>query len=317
MNKVNTNKKKRKSKRDLVIKADSRELSKHVKSNSVGFIVFSPPYWKLRDYKFKNQIGHGQSYKDYLTDMTKVVGECLKVLKPGRFMAVNIGTVVSNQGMKFIAGDFVIEFQKAGFTFRKDIIWHKPRGTTKWQRGATQFTQNPYPLMYNTNINHEFILIFQKGELQENPKKIAKKEFNKSFNRKMVYSVWDIIPVNSPTNDERHVAPYPEELPKRLIQLYTFDNDIVLDPFAGCGTTAKVAKMLGRKSISVEMSKDYCKLIRKKLASTKLKSDEEDIYSPTTDLDEAEKKLADAKKDYEKRLREYTKLFKKNNQLKL
>jgi site-specific DNA-methyltransferase (adenine-specific) len=241
-----------------IFNKDCRNLSSFIQ-DKIDFIVFSPPYWNLRDYKSVNQIGHNQSYNEYLQAMKKTFQECFQVLRDERFMAINIGTVVSNEGMKFVCGDFVKLCLESGFTFRKDIIWHKPKGTTKWQRGATQFTQNPYPLNYNTNINHEFILIFQKGMSTKNKKNT--KPFNKIFTRDMAYSVWDIIPINSPKLDEKHVAPYPEEIPSRLIKLYTYKNEIVLDPFAGSGTTCKVAYELGRRSIAVELSKGYCNLI--------------------------------------------------------
>ena len=156
---------------------DCRSLSEFVKEK-IDFIVFSPPYWNLRDYKEKNQIGKFQSYEEYISSMKETFEECYKVLQEGRFMAINIGTVVSNEGMKFVCGDFVKACEEVNFIFRKDIIWHKPKGTTKWQRGATQFTQNPYPLFYNTNINHEFILIFQKGTADEKKKS---KPFNKVY----------------------------------------------------------------------------------------------------------------------------------------
>lgn len=286
---------------------DSRNLSDFIEKNSVDFIVFSPPYWNLRDYGFSNQIGFKQPFEEYLENMKKVFFECFKVLKQGRHMAINIGTVVSNEGMKFIAGDFVRLCQEVGFVFRKDVIWHKPRGTTKWQRGATQFCQNPYPLMFNTNINHEYILIFQKGENGHiDFSKVQK--FNRSFIRKMAYSVWDIIPITSPKRDEKHVAPFPEEIPRRLIQLFTFKGDTVLDPFAGCGTTNKVAKELGRKSIAVEMSKEYDKLIEKKVSLVKFDSYEEDVYNQSFDyevkiakekLDKASNECLKAKKEYE------------------
>jgi len=295
---------------------DSRELSHFIKKNSVDFIVFSPPYWNIRNYGFKGQIGFRQSYEDYLADMKKVFQGCYEVLKDGRFMAINVGTVVSDDGMKFIAGDFVRKCQEVGFIFRKDIIWHKPKGTTKWQRGATQFSQNPYPLMYNTNINHEYILIFQKGNNKlEKPNKTAR--FSKNFVRKMAYSVWDIIPVNSPKEDEKHVAPYPDELPKRLIQLYTFKGETVLDPFAGSGTTNKVAKQLGRYSIAVELSKDYCKLIKEKVTNIKFNSDTEDIYKEIDELELAKNKLIKAKEEYEKAQSYYNKIFRNRTQRKL
>ena len=284
-----------------IINDDSRKLSNFIGKEGVDFIVFSPPYWNLRDYKHKAQIGLKDSYQEYLNNMKKVFEECYKVLKSGRFMAINIGTVVSNEGMKFIAGDFVKDAETVGFTFRKDIIWNKPRGQTKWQRGATKFSQNPYPLMFNTNINHEYILIFQKGS---NGHFDFSKEskFNRLFIRKMAYSVWDIPPINSPKKDESHVAPFPEELPKRLILLFSFKNEVVLDPFAGCGTTNKVAKELGRKSIAVELSKDYCKLIEKKVKETKFDSIEKEIYDHSIDYElvSISEKMEKALKDYEK-----------------
>lgn len=301
--------------KEIILNKDSRELSKHIAADSVDFIVTSPPYWHLRDYGYKEQIGFKESYEKYIENMTLVLSECFKVLKSGRFAAINIGTVVSNEGMKFIAGDFINEFQKVGFTFRKDIIWHKPKGTTKWQRGATQFTQNPFPLMYNTNINHEFILIFQKGDRMEEPSALTDKRYNKKFTRKMAYSVWSIIPINSPKLDEKHVAPYPEEIPKRLIQLYSFENDVILDPFAGAGTTAKVAKSLGRSNVSVEMSEKYCALIKDKLNSTEFNSDNEDIYSEVSDIEVAKENLDVSKKEYEKRLKAYQKLLRETGKI--
>lgn len=285
-----------------IFNKNSKELSNFVK-DKIHFVVFSPPYWNLRNYKVDNQIGFKQSYNEYLDNMLSVFRECYSVLEPGRFMAINIGTVVSDEGMKFICGDFIKLAEQANFIFKKDIIWHKPKGTTKWQRGATQFTQNPYPLKYNTNINHEYILIFQKsGEFKIISNKKTR-PFNKIFTREMAYSVWDIIPINSPKLDEKHVAPYPEEIPRRLIELYTYPDEIVLDPFAGSGTTNKVAYELGRRSIAVELSRKYCDLIKKKISNIKYNSfDFEKIYSDSLELElnKIEEKLEKSKKDLKK-----------------
>jgi DNA modification methylase len=293
-----------------VYNEDSRRLSGFVEADSVDFVVFSPPYWRLRDYGCAGQIGYKQPYGDYLDDMGRVFRECFKVLKPGRFMAVNVGTVVSNEGMKFIAGDFVSLCCGAGFTFRKDIVWCKPRGTTKWQRGATQFTRSPYPLMFNTNINHEFILIFQKGgndavDFSDVP------AFSRQFVRKVAYSVWDIIPINSPSGDERHAAPFPEEIPRRLILLFTFKGEVVLDPFAGCGTTNKVAKELGRRSIAVELSPEYCELIKAKVSAVEFDSLEPDVYDDSRECEVAmaREKMDKAKREYDKAKLEYNKIL--------
>ena len=294
-----------------VYNKDSRRITKFLDSNSVHFIVFSPPYWNLRNYGYSSQIGFKQTYEKYLEDMKKVFSECFNVLKQGRYMAINIGTVVSNEGMKFVSADFVKLCQDVGFVFRKDVIWHKPRGTTKWQRGATQFTQNPYPTMFNTNINHEFILIFQKGDKEKFDFDQSQK-FNREYVRKMAYSVWDIIPIASPKLDEKHVAPFPEEIPKRLIQLFTFKGEYVLDPFAGCGTTNKVAKELGRKSIAFEMSKEYCNLIKTKVRTVKFNStnDEEYDQSPDNILKFAKERSDKALKEYQKAQHKYYELLK-------
>ena len=294
---------------------DSRNLSKFLTNKSIHFIVFSPPYWNLRNYNYDEQIGHKQTYKKYLEDMKKVFSECFKVLKDGRYMAINIGTVVSNEGMKFVCGDFIKLAEECGFIFRKDIIWHKPKGTTKWQRGATQFTQNPYPLFYNTNINHEFILIFSKGNNESNKIKKNEKKFNKIFTRQMAYSVWDIIPINSPNLDEKHVAPFPEEIPKRLILLYSSKGEWVLDPFAGCGTANKVAHELGRKTVAVEMSKEYIKLIKNKIKNAKFNSFNFDkIYNDNIELklDTLEKDIENARYQLKKNINKKEKFLKDN-----
>ncbi len=306
-----------------IINTDSRHLSKKISKECVHFIVTSPPYWNLRNYGYDDQIGFKQNYEDYLKDMKKVFKECFKVLKSGRFIAINIGTVVSNDGMKFITGDFVKICEDIGFVFRKDIIWHKPKGQTKWQRGATQFSQNPYPLKYNTNINHEFILVFQKGDSLDIDLSNVKR-FNKFFVRKNAYSVWDIPPVNSPKKDEKHVAPFPEEIPRRLITLFSFENEIVLDPFAGCGTTNSVALELGRKTIAVEMSKDYCDLIKKRTKNVTLDKSLMEIYDESEDykemlakenMDNLFNSYIKAKKKYEKILGDKEKAKYKNMEL--
>jgi adenine specific DNA methylase Mod len=137
--------------------------------------------------------------------------------------------------------------------------------------------------------------------------------FNRQFVRKVAYSVWDIIPINSPSGDEKHVAPYPEEIPKRLILLFTFKGDVVLDPFAGCGTTNKVAKELGRKSIAVELSAEYCELIKAKVDAVKFDRLELDIYheSKEQELQMAKDKMEKAKREYDKAKLDYNK-FKKS-----
>ncbi|MFX0134847.1 MAG: DNA-methyltransferase [Candidatus Hodarchaeota archaeon] len=256
-----------------IINYDSRKLEDIIDQKSIHFIMFSPPYWNIRNYGYEGQIGYKQTYNEFLESMKQVVKKCFNILKDGRFMAIITGTVVSNEGMKFLAGDFINTCSDVGFIFRKDIIWNKPRGTTKWQRGATLFTQNPYPLKFNTNISHEYILIFSKGEIETiNYKKLEVMPFTREFIRSVSYSVWDIKPVNSPIKDEGHIAPYPDELCEILIELFSLPEEIVLDPFCGSGTTCKIAKKMGRLFIGIDKSKKYCDIAQKNVNNIEFNS---------------------------------------------
>ena len=293
---------------------DSRKIEKLFQNESIDFVVTSPPYWAIRDYGYDNQIGFKQSYNDYLADMKKVFAGCFKLMKDERWIAINVGTVVSNEGMKFLSGDVIQICEEIGFTFRKDIIWNKPRGQTKWQRGGTQFTTNPFPRHFNTNINHEFILLFTKGDVPRRGREEAVNltedkfgqyiDYERPYLRTVAYSVWDITPVNSPTKDEKHAAPFPEEIPRRLIELFSYPGETVLDPFAGAGTTLRIAKELGRVPAGVEMSDEYHKNALKRIEDTSEPKQDEILKStatrfsrtPNQRLDDFEKEITKVEK---------------------
>ena len=295
----------------LFICGDSREIEKHFQPETIDFVVTSPPYWAIRDYGYDNQIGFKQSYDEYLEDLKKVFAGCFKLMKDERWIAINVGTVVSNEGMKFLSGDVVRICEEIGFIFRKDIIWYKPRGQTKWQRGGTQFTTNPYPRHFNTNINHEFILLFTKGDVPRRGKEEADDlteqkfgpyiDYERPYLRKVAYSVWEITPVNSPRLDEKHAAPFPEEIPQRLIELFSYPGETVLDPFAGAGTSLRVSKELGRIPAGVEMSKVYHKNAVKRLAETPEPKLDEILKSTATRFSRTpNQRLADFEKEISK-----------------
>lgn len=296
-----------------LIWGDSRQLSEYIQEGSIDFVITSPPYWAIRDYGVINQIGYGQAYDEYIGDMKRVFKECYDALKEQRWLAINVGTVVSKEGMKFLSGDIVKICEEIGFTFRKDIIWYKPRGQTKWQRGGTQFIKAPYPRHYNTNINHEFILLFSKGEVLRNGLDEANEvcsdyiEYNRQYIRTVAYSVWDITPVNSPRLDEKHAAPFPEELPQRLIELFTFPGETVLDPFSGAGTALRMAKKLGRRYTGVDLNRKYVLYSIDRLKEIETPPVPEICKATSTRYDESpSKKLKDLeyrKKTIEKEIR--------------
>jgi DNA modification methylase len=166
--------------------------------------------------------------------------------------------------MKSIPADIINIMRKLGFTFRKEIIWEKPKGTQGlWQRGTTKFLKRyPYPGFFNVNIMHEYILIFQKKGVADIPLEVLKKHrLQEDFIKQVCWSVWPM----RVSMTKGHPAPFPDELPERLIKLYTIEGETVLDPFGGTGTVMKVAKDLGRSSVIYEVNSGYLKIIKGKV----------------------------------------------------
>lgn len=239
-----------------------------IKSGTIQFMVTSPPYWSLKKYGSKG-IGQKEAYSKYLESIKIILAEVKRVLESGRFAVINVGTAVSNEGMRPINGDVVNIMENLGFIFKKEIIWIKPKGTQGlWQRGTTKYLKRePYPGFFNLNIMHEYILIFQKeGEF-----KIEKTEENRlteEFIKKVAWSMWDL----RVSRTKGHPAPFPDEIPSRLIQVYTIKGDTVLDPFGGTGTTMKVSEELERNSVTYEIHEEYLAIIKEKIEQRKQRS---------------------------------------------
>jgi DNA modification methylase len=226
----------------------------------VDLVVTSPPYWDIKNYRASGQLGLGQSYEEYWSQLGAVLAECRRVLRPGRALAIVIGTRISDGELKHIPADLVQRMPGLGFTLRKEIIWVKPKGTQGlWQRGTTQFLKDkPHPGCLNINIQHEFILIFaREGEAEVDTSHRLSEEFIKEVS----WSVWP-LPVS---NVKGHPAPFPEAIPRRLIELYTSPGEVVLDPFLGSGTTAVAARDLGRRCIGYELSEQFCELAKTRI----------------------------------------------------
>jgi len=244
-----------------IVIADAKDM-REIPNNSAHLIVTSPPYWSLKEYGKNEHIGFDQAYEEYIRDIAEVLKESARILKPGRFACLVVGTAVSDLEMKSIPSDVIAVMKEIGFTFKKEIIWVKPKGVQGlWQRGTTQFLKDkPYPCNLNLNIVHEYILIFQKEgqpelELQEEEK------LSEDFIKKVAWSVWQL----DVSKTKGHPAPFPEELVRRLILLYSFKGETVLDPFLGSGTTTKVAREVERNSIGYEINLDYLELIKEKV----------------------------------------------------
>ncbi|GIV29913.1 MAG: methyltransferase [Bacteroidia bacterium] len=254
-----------------VIIGDARKMSE-VEDKSVHLIITSPPYWQLKDYGVDNQIGFNDTYEDYINNLNLVWNECYRILHEGCRLCINIGdqfarSVYYGRYKVIPIRTEIIKFcETIGFDYMGAIIWQKPT-TMNTTGGASVMGSFPYPRNGIIKIDYEFILIFKKPgkapqvskEIKEKSK-LTKEEWNEYFS-----GHWNF-------NGERqteHLAMFPEELPKRLIKMFSFVGDTVLDPFLGSGTTILAAKKLNRHSIGYEINEKFIPVIEKKIGMHK------------------------------------------------
>lgn len=239
---------------------------KEIPDGSVHLAVTSPPYFNA-PFDYKNLF---KSYGQFLGVLRKVAKEAFRVLAEGRIFVLNIDDMLVN-GDKFpIVADATKIFLEAGFRYRDRIIWKKPDGYLRISRRSGVILQNPYPMYFYPDNLLESIIIFQKGkfdyksiskEIREKSK-IDKKEFQ---DKKWFMTLWEMNNVMPGSPLEKNIAAFPEELPYRIIKLFSYVGETVLDPFVGSGTTMKVARQLGRNSIGIEIKKSLIPTIKKKL----------------------------------------------------
>ncbi len=241
---------------------------KEIPDESVHLIITSPPYWQLKDYGNGKQIGFNDTYEEYINHLNLVWSECHRVLHKGCRLCVNIGdqfarSVYYGRYKIIPIRTEIIKFcESAGFDYMGAIIWQKVT-TCHTTGGATVMGSYPYPRNGIIKLDYEFILIFKKygnapkvsNEIKEKSK-LTDEEWNQ-----YVTGHW-----NFPgEKQDKHLAMFPEELPKRLIKMFSFVGDTVLDPFLGSGTTSLAAKNLSRNSIGYEINGDFLPIIKEKL----------------------------------------------------
>lgn len=235
-------------------------------NQSIHFIVTSPPYFNAPfDYK-----GLFESYNQYLGVIRKMATEAYRVLQEGRIFALNIDDMLVN-GQKYpIIADAIKIFQSVGFRYRDKITWKKPDGYLRISRRSGVLLKNPYPMYFYPDNLLESIIIFQKGRFDyrsisneiRNKSKIDTKEFQSNGWHKTIWEITNVLPGSAL---EKGIAAFPEELVYRLISLFSYYGETVLDPFLGSGTTSKVAKRLNRNSVGYEIIRDLETVIRKKI----------------------------------------------------
>jgi DNA modification methylase len=242
-----------------------------IPDGSVNLIITSPPYWTLKDYETNDQIGLGsQSYEHYLEELNKVWLECVRVLAPDGKLCINIMPfLLTGKAARFdrretrlVLGDIERFLNQTNEMFQFGLfIWDK-RKIARF----SSFGSYPYPPNIFSTYPYEWITVFsKKGARIKVTKEIKDKSklTTKEWQDWAINSIWEMQPAKA--KFENHPAPFPDELPHRLIKLYSFYGDTVLDPFGGTGTTAKVSLQLGRKAIVYELNEEYLPLIKRKL----------------------------------------------------
>ncbi|MCM8803572.1 MAG: site-specific DNA-methyltransferase [Candidatus Omnitrophica bacterium] len=238
---------------------------KELKDNSIDLVVTSPPYYNA-PFDFP---GMFKSYEEFLQLMKDVAKELLRVMKQGRIVCLVTDDMLVN-GVKYpIIADITKIFMEAGFRYRDKIIWRKPEGYIRISRRSGVTIQHPFPMYFYPDNLKEEIIIFQKGEYDyksnnsnKEKSKIDIKEFQKN---KWYLTVWDITNVLPAAKEAKFTAVFPDEIPNRLIKLFSFVGDTILDPFLGSGTTMKVARKLGRNSVGYEIDLELEKVIKEKV----------------------------------------------------
>lgn len=275
-----------------------------LKDESVQLVVTSPPYWQLKDYGTQNQIGYNDSYEDYINHLNLVWQECHRVLENGCRLCINIGdqfarAVYYGRYKVIPIRTEIIKFcESVGFDYMGAIIWQK-QTTTNTTGGASLMGSYPTPRNGIISIDYEFILLFKKlGD----PKKIDKEVKNSS---KMTKEEWKRYFSGhwnfGGTRQDGHIAMFPEELPKRLIKMFSFKGETVLDPFMGSGTTSLAAKNLHRNSVGYEINSDFLPIIKDKLKTNQLNLE---------NIKYSFKKQAPIEIDFSKAIQKLTYIFK-------
>lgn len=243
----------------ILLRGNNLITLQKIENNTVKLIFTSPPYYNAKIYS------NYHSYKDYLDEMYIIMKECYRVLDNGRFIIINVSPVISKRpGREFESIRYPIHFDfhnilsRAGFYFIDEIIWIKPETSVKNRNAGYQ--QIKKPLSYKPNCISESILVYRKKSpflLDYNIKQYKKMNSYMIDNSYDSSNCWYI----SPSYNKNHPAVFPRELCRRILKYYSFEGDVVMDPFAGSGTFGTVAIEMNRIPILCEQNNDYCNII--------------------------------------------------------
>ncbi len=263
-----------------LINGDARNLS-FLSDESVHLVVTSPPYWNLKQYKENpDQLGHIEDYEAFLAELEKVWRHVFRILVPGGRLVCVVGDVCVarrdfGRHLVFpLHADICVICRRIGFDNLNPIIWHKIANASYEVSNGSKFLGKPYEPNAIIKNDMEFILMQRKpggyrkpSNSQREASKISKDEFARWFQQ-----IWNIPGAST----KHHPAPFPMEVAIRLIRMFSFMGDTVIDPFCGSGTTMVAAMRTGRNSVGVEIEPEYCRQ-----AARYLKAESTDLFKKT------------------------------------
>jgi DNA modification methylase len=253
---------------------DSRGVG--VKPESVHLIVTSPPYWTLKEYRdTEGQLGHLSDYEEFLRELDRVWKRCYRALVPGGRLICVVGDVClsrrKNNGRHTVVplhAAIQERCRKIGYDNLAPIIWHKISNAAFEADGNGSFLGKPYEPNSVIKNDIEFILMERKPGGYRSPSVATRilSVISDKNHKDWFQQIWQGLPGAS---TRQHPAPYPVELAERLVRMFSFVGDTVLDPFLGTGTTSVAAMRNGRNSIGIELDPHYFGLARKRLEDSR------------------------------------------------
>jgi site-specific DNA-methyltransferase (adenine-specific) len=257
-----------------LINGDARELS-FINDESIHLVVTSPPYWNLKQYNASpDQMGHINDYEEFLVQLSRVLREVHRILVPGGRLVCVVGDVCLSRrehGRHLVMplhADIQVLCRKIGLDNLNPILWHKISNAQFEANTSAKFLGKPYEPNAIIKNDIEFILMQRKpggyrqpSEKQRDLSRIPKDKFDAWFSQ-----IWNITGEST----RNHPAPFPLELADRLVRMFSFAGDVVLDPFCGSGTTMLAAMQAGRNSIGIEIDAEYCTMIEQRIDNNSL-----------------------------------------------